>query len=77
MPSDAMLGHRAVAGNAGGGQRSPGHWAASVTDRCADSEPLNTVSSEPARGHEQTGGRVGVCARQRLSLPAGGKAGGG
>jgi hypothetical protein len=74
MSSDAMLGRRAVAGNAGGGQRGPGHWAASVMDRCADSEPVNTVSSEPARSHEQTGGGWGVCARQRLSLLAGGKA---
>jgi hypothetical protein len=59
MLSDAMLGHRAIAGSAGGGQRGPGHWAVSVTDRCADSEPLNTVSSEPARSHEQTEGGWG------------------
>ena len=69
MSSDAMLGRRAVAGSAGGGQRGPGHWAASVMDRCADSEPVNTVSSEPARSHEQTGGGWGVCARQRLKPP--------
>ena len=69
--------HRAVTGNAGGGQRGSGHWAASVPERCADSEPRDTVSSGSGRGHGQTGGGWGECARQRLSLLAGGKARGG
>jgi hypothetical protein len=36
-----------------------------------------TVTFEPARGHEQTGGKRGVRARQRLSFAAAGKVRGG
>jgi hypothetical protein len=37
----------------------------------------NTVTFEPGRGHEQTDGRWGACAHQRLSFAAAGKARGG
>lgn len=60
MLSDVMPGHHAVAGNAGNGQRGPGHWAAPGRERCDRTRSRKPPSlPEPARGHEQTVGGVG------------------